>query len=291
VDTPNGEWWFLHFQDAGPNGRIVHLQPMKWVEDWPVIGDNGTPVIRHQKPNVGNNCPVVTRPDSDEFNGPHLGLQWQWQASPQPAWAFPSQALGVLRVPCLARPNGFRNFWDVPNLLLQKFPGPKFPGTAKVTLSAHEEGDETGLIVMGTDYARLRFRRKVTRSSSFRPSAKTPHAVRRKEWRQPGPPAVQPSTSASPCLPVPNAGSASARMAPPMNRSGEPFTAKPGQWIGAIRTPHYIAARGRICRLRLVPRRVIRRLRHSPKHRIFGPAATTTYCLPSSRNVIGDAFM
>jgi beta-xylosidase len=39
VDTPSGEDWFLHFQDKGPSGRIVHLEPMTWSTDgWPVIG-------------------------------------------------------------------------------------------------------------------------------------------------------------------------------------------------------------------------------------------------------------
>ena len=41
VDTPDGEDWFLHFQDKGAYGRILHLQPMGWAEDgWPYIGDN-----------------------------------------------------------------------------------------------------------------------------------------------------------------------------------------------------------------------------------------------------------
>ena len=39
VDTPQGEDWYLHFQDKGPYGRVVHLEPMTWSEDgWPIIG-------------------------------------------------------------------------------------------------------------------------------------------------------------------------------------------------------------------------------------------------------------
>ncbi|HPH47090.1 MAG TPA: glycoside hydrolase 43 family protein, partial [Chryseolinea sp.] len=38
VDTSTGEDWFIHFQDKEAYGRVVHLQPMKWVNDWPVIG-------------------------------------------------------------------------------------------------------------------------------------------------------------------------------------------------------------------------------------------------------------
>ena len=61
MDTPTGEDWFMHFQDVGAYGRLVHLQPMKWVDDWPVIGIDkdgdgcGEPVLTYKKPNVGKN--------------------------------------------------------------------------------------------------------------------------------------------------------------------------------------------------------------------------------------------
>lgn len=54
VDTPTGEDWFMHFQDVGAYGRLVHLQPMKWVDDWPVIGIDkdgdgcGEPVLTYK---------------------------------------------------------------------------------------------------------------------------------------------------------------------------------------------------------------------------------------------------
>ncbi len=158
VDTPSGESWFLHFQDMGPYGRVVHLQPMKWVDDWPVMGDNGEPVLRHRKPNV-RAWPIVTPAESDEFAGARIGPQWQWHANPQPGWAFPSPALGALRLYAIPRPEGSRNFWDVPNLLLQKFPAPQFTVTAKATFTARNDGDLTGLIVMGMDYAYISVRK------------------------------------------------------------------------------------------------------------------------------------
>ena len=46
VQTQTGEDWFCDFQEVLPYGRIVHLQPMKWVDDWPVMGDNGQPVLQ-----------------------------------------------------------------------------------------------------------------------------------------------------------------------------------------------------------------------------------------------------
>ncbi len=38
VETPDGEGWFVHFQADGAHGRIVHLEPVRWNDDWPVIG-------------------------------------------------------------------------------------------------------------------------------------------------------------------------------------------------------------------------------------------------------------
>src|SRR6185436_10275696 len=169
VETQTGEQWFMHFQDNGAYGRLVHLQPMRWVAEWPIIGTDpdgdgvGEPVLTHKKPNVGRSSPpvgFVTPPDSDEFAGNSLGLQWQWQANPQPNWAFPAGGLGFLRLFNVSLPEGGRNFWDVPNLLLQKFPAPEFTVTTKLTFTPRTDDEESGLIVMGLDYAYVSVKKK-----------------------------------------------------------------------------------------------------------------------------------
>jgi len=112
---------------------------------------------------VGRSSPpvgFVTPPDSDEFAGNSLGLQWQWQANPQPNWAFPAGGLGFLRLFNVSLPEGGRNFWDVPNLLLQKFPAPEFTVTTKLTFTPRSDDEETGLIVMGLDYAYVSVKKK-----------------------------------------------------------------------------------------------------------------------------------
>jgi beta-xylosidase len=135
---------------------------MHWGSDeWPVIGvhpsaaGTGEPVASYAKPKVLQNTPVYTPPDSDEFNSQALGVQWQWQANPQPSWAFPSSALGVLRLVNVPAPGADVNLWDVPNLLLQKFPAPAFTLTTKLTFTPRAPGDETGLVVMGRSYSAL----------------------------------------------------------------------------------------------------------------------------------------
>ncbi|MFB6320737.1 glycoside hydrolase 43 family protein [Saccharicrinis sp. FJH54] len=158
IDTPGGEDWFIHFQDKEAYGRIVHLQPMVWKKDWPVIGSDpdgdgiGVPVMTHKKPDVGQSYPIVTPPESDEFNSSEFGLQWQWHANPQVYWGAPSGNLGYFRLNCMARPEGSEGLWNVPNLLLQKFPAETFTATTKLTFNSHKGGDETGFVIMGEDY-------------------------------------------------------------------------------------------------------------------------------------------
>jgi beta-xylosidase len=155
VTTQTGEDWFLHFQDKGAYGRIVHLQPMKWVNDFPVIGNNGEPVLSYRKPNVGKTYPIFTPQESDEFNDANLGLQWQWHANFQPIWAMPFPSRGVLRMNSVQIPEGYKSLWDVPNLLLQKFSAERFTATVKVTLEPRFEGERFGLTVMGMDYSAI----------------------------------------------------------------------------------------------------------------------------------------
>jgi beta-xylosidase len=158
VDTKTGENWFLNFQDLGASGRVVHLNPMKWINNWPVIGVDtdgdgiGEPVRTYKKPNVGKVYPALTPPESDEFNTSELGLQWQWQANYQTTWGYPSGNLGFFRLNCIPRPADAVSLWNVSNLLLQKFPAPEFIATAKLTFDARFDGEEVGLVVMGMDY-------------------------------------------------------------------------------------------------------------------------------------------
>ncbi|MCQ2253331.1 MAG: family 43 glycosylhydrolase [Bacteroidales bacterium] len=40
VDGPDGKWYGVIFQDRGGVGRILTLSPVRWVDDWPIIGDH-----------------------------------------------------------------------------------------------------------------------------------------------------------------------------------------------------------------------------------------------------------
>ena len=165
VTTIAGEDWFIHFQDKGAYGRIVHLQPMRWIDDWPVIGKDqnddgiGEPVNTFRKPDVGNTFPSVAPPTDDEFNSPERGLQWQWQANPSLTWGFTAGNLGFYRLNCISKPDSSINMWVIPNLLLQKFPADEFTATTALVFNARFNGEETGLVVMGKDYQYISLKR------------------------------------------------------------------------------------------------------------------------------------
>lgn len=163
VDTPTGEDWFFHFQDVGAYGRIVHLQPMKWVNDWPVIGVDkdgdgcGEPVRTYKKPNVGKSYPICTPQESDEFDGFTLSPQWQWHANINEKWAYYAGDQGFVRLYSYPVVDDYKSLWDVANLLMQKTPAPNFTATMKLTFAptSKYKGERTGLVVMGRDYAGL----------------------------------------------------------------------------------------------------------------------------------------
>jgi beta-xylosidase len=161
VETPSGQSWFIHFQDLDAYGRVVHLQPVTWQDDWPLMGryneSNGKcePVLTHQKPDISGQFPIANPFESDEFNTDTFGLQWQWQANPKLTWHAMLHDTHYLRLFAEALPEEAKNLWDAGNLLLQKFPAPDFTATTKMTFMPKGEGRFAGLVVMGQDYACL----------------------------------------------------------------------------------------------------------------------------------------
>ena len=168
VTTQTGEDWFLHFQDKDAYGRVVHLQPMSWINDWPLIGidkdgdGKGEPVVRYKKPNVGKTYPIQTPSESDEFNSNKLGLQWQWMANPKTTWYFLNPSKGYLRLFSDKLPDTSKNLWGTPNVLLQKFPAEEFTVTTKMNFvpNTRLENEKAGLTVMGLSYASLALKTK-----------------------------------------------------------------------------------------------------------------------------------
>lgn len=158
VETETGESWFLHFQDKGAYGRIVHLQPMFWENDWPVMGQNqndegiGEPVHQWDKPKSKVASEIVVPDMSDDFSSDQLGLQWQWQANRKSHWYELKDQM--LRLYAIGHPNE-SNLYHIPNIMTQKFPAETFKVTTKLRFTSESEHDRTGLLVLGRQYASI----------------------------------------------------------------------------------------------------------------------------------------
>ncbi len=147
VTDTAGKDWFVHFQDVGALGRITHLQPMRWQDGWPIMGEKGSPVERWTLP--VENAPKHQIATSDSFVDGTLGLQWQWQANPQNrfyAMLRPGLRLNCLNEGCL---------WCAPNPLTQIPQYKQFCVSAEVTLHPEKPGDLAALGIIGHEYAYL----------------------------------------------------------------------------------------------------------------------------------------
>ena len=157
IHTKYGEDWFLHFQDKEAYGRVVHLQPVDWSSGWPIMGKKGEPVVTYQKPRSSSSA-IVNPVESDEFDSPTLGKQWQWQANYDEKYGVPT-AFGTFRIYTHKLDEGWKSLWEVPNMLLQKTPADKFTVTTKLRMTSKADGQFGGLIMMGLDYSALVVRR------------------------------------------------------------------------------------------------------------------------------------
>ncbi|POX36998.1 glycoside hydrolase [Streptomyces sp. Ru73] len=236
VDTPSGEHWFMHFQARGAYGRVVHLQPMRWENSWPVIGDAGEPVRVHRKPDLPPQPPAAPATD-DDFPGGRFGPQWQWTAHPAEGWAPPHSGDG-LRLTCVRTPD-VHDLRRLPNVLTQRLPG--VPATVTVDLRLDDSagpGARAGLAVLGDAYAWIGLRRAADGAVRL---------VHRFAESAAGAPPAPPERDAAPPVDAP-AGRArlwietgpgarcrfSYDVGDGRRRSGPVFAATPWRWVGAL---------------------------------------------------------
>lgn len=166
VEDTEGGHWFLHFEDRYAYGRVVHLQPMTWDnEGWCSMGTDpdgdgtGEPVTSWQCPPLSAGARKIEGPDAlerrDDFSSTVLSPIWQWPANPSVGQYFLNPSAGSLRLICRPLPEGSRNLWDSPALLLRKLIGPEDSFTARLSFHPSYGGDRAGITVMGESYAAL----------------------------------------------------------------------------------------------------------------------------------------
>ena len=149
VDTPEGTWWFYHFQSTEPLGRVVHLEPVRWVDGWPLIGVDqdsngiGEPVRAWSKPIQGK--PTVFPQTSDDFSKSQLGLQWQFNHNPADVFWSLTERKGWLTLHALKA----SQLREARNMLTQKVMGYTGEVTVELDVKKLADGQRAGLFCLG----------------------------------------------------------------------------------------------------------------------------------------------
>ena len=148
TDDENGNWYGLIFQDRNGVGRVPLLMPVRWVDGWPMLGDeNGKVPLNWEIPlkphDTGKR--IV---ESDDFSSDKLKINWQWNHNPvNSAWSL-TERKGYLR---LKTNRVVDNLFAAPNSLTQRMEGPKCSGVVALDISKMKDGDVAGLSAFNGD--------------------------------------------------------------------------------------------------------------------------------------------
>lgn len=149
IELNDNLWAFIHFQDKGCYGRVVHLQPVKWINDWPICGNikddslGGSPVLEHDYLiDIKSNYKLKYKDDFKSKN-----LLWQ---RPSNYKAFYKIDNGLI----IYNHNNLYN--DELNLcqsvLMQKVMNETFNVSVNLDLSNMSFNSEAGIVVTGSIY-------------------------------------------------------------------------------------------------------------------------------------------
>ena len=161
MDTPDGsQWWTIMQEDKGALGRMPNLQPVVWEDGWPIVGNNGKPYTTYTKPDVGATYPITTLPTNDGFRNYPLGMQWEWNHTPDNgAWTL-FERPGWLR---LKTGSVTDRLTQARNTLTQRifaYTDKASIGTVRIDVSHLQEGDRAGICILQDPYALIAVEKK-----------------------------------------------------------------------------------------------------------------------------------
>ena len=156
VDTEDGDWYGIIFQDRGGVGRVLTLMPCRWIDGWPMLGDEEGKVPEKVRALVSGQ-PKTAIIKSDDFEDQKLGLHWQWNHNPiDKAWSL-SERPGFLR---LKTSRIVPNLYLAPNTLTQRMAGPTCSGSVVLDLTKMKDGDCAGFAAFNGDTGALTIKKR-----------------------------------------------------------------------------------------------------------------------------------
>jgi len=156
VDSEDGDWYGLIFQDRGGVGRVLTLMPCRWINGWPMLGDEDGKVPSTMRP-LKSGEPTTGIVKSDDFSDSTLAMHWQWNHNPvDKAWSLTDRS-GFLR---LKTSKVVNTLYLAPNTLTQRMEGPMCRGSIALDMSHMKDGDCAGLAAFNSDTGALVVKKK-----------------------------------------------------------------------------------------------------------------------------------
>lgn len=142
IDTEEGDWYAMLFQDHEAVGRVPILMPCRWENGWPMLGDENGKVPPVMEKPIKGHIKKTELVVSDDFENTKLGLTWQWNHNPDNTLWSLTERPGYLR---LKTGKVVKTLFEARNTLTQRTEGPKCSGVVSLDLSNMKDGDCAGL--------------------------------------------------------------------------------------------------------------------------------------------------
>lgn len=145
VDTEDGRWFAMLFQDHEAVGRVPVLMPCRWENGWPMLGDENGKVPQVMEKPIKGYTGKTELVVSDDFEDTKLGLTWQWNHNPDNTLWSLTERPGYLR---LKTGKVVSHLFEARNTLTQRTEGPKCSGVVSLDLTNMKDGDAAGLAAL-----------------------------------------------------------------------------------------------------------------------------------------------
>ncbi|MEU7871948.1 family 43 glycosylhydrolase [Dactylosporangium sp. NPDC049140] len=144
VQTQNGDWYYMAFEDAYPGGRVPVLAPITWSADgWPSVQTvNGGWGSSYPAPQISTTKTVKPMIGTDTFGTAALGPQWEWNHNPDNTRWSAGSGLRLQTATVTS------DLYSARNTLTQRIQGPSSTATIELDYSAMADGDRSGLAML-----------------------------------------------------------------------------------------------------------------------------------------------
>lgn len=159
IEDTEGKWWTIMQQDLGALGRFPNLQPVTWVDGWPIVGNNGVPYQTYTKP-VGTNEYPRQMTTTDVFRNFPLDMQWEWNHLPQANGYSLFERAGWLRLKATSTTNLLSQAQNTLTQRIYMRSDKPSIGTVRLDVTKLADGDRAGICIFQDPYAQIGVEKK-----------------------------------------------------------------------------------------------------------------------------------